>query len=150
MGGIPPGTAPTVLLSTAPVPVLRKPYNHCEEAPEVLRAKGTCTNSKAALSLLPSPAVGSCPVTRKEVLYFEKLSGSHRNQAPEQDLSPRKAGSMPERVSKDCYVALQLIQRERNVKDLPPSLRVCFEKLRLREHLPGWFLKCRAALTCHL
>lgn len=54
------------------------------------------------------------------------------NQDPEEDLSPRKAGSMFERISKDCYIALQLTQRKRSIKELPPSLHVCFGKLSLR------------------
>jgi hypothetical protein len=64
---------------------------------------------------LPTPALGSGPVERKVVFYSEKLLGSHRNQDPEQDLSTRKAGSMLETASKDCYIALQLIQRERKI-----------------------------------
>lgn len=93
----------------------------------MLLAKGT--NSK----FLSPLALGNSPVERKEVLYSEKLSGSRMNQDPEQDLSPRKAGSMFDRVSKDCYIALQLIQREQNIKELPPSLHVCFGKLSLQD-----------------
>lgn len=142
------GQPPTGLLSTAQIPVLLKP---------VITARGPmryCVPKvRAPIArwlVLPSLALGDSPVGRKQVLYSEKLSGSHRNQDPEQDLSPRKAGSTLDRVSEGRSIAPQLIRGEQNTKELPPSLHVCFGKLSLREHQPAWSPKCRSAPTCHL
>lgn len=84
-GGILPRTAPRNTAVHCPDPELPKPYNHCNKGHELLLPAG---QEPIARQLFLASSGSWQWWSWKEVLYSEKLSGSHVN--PEHNLFPRK------------------------------------------------------------